>query len=131
MKNFYSKIREMSDMKEEDEDCGGVCENSEVLKRFMIREDEMPPDSSLLGRSSWILLHTMAANYPDEPNEETQELTKTFLNVFSKLYPCKYCATDFQLNIEKVKSQIFFLKCFFYLMFVFFFFRKGSSQTEQ
>lgn len=55
-----------------------------------------PVDRSQLGRSSWDLLHTMAANYPDDPSPETQRLLLNFFEALAHLYPCTYCAEDFQ-----------------------------------
>jgi FAD-linked sulfhydryl oxidase len=55
-----------------------------------------PVDRSQLGRSSWDLLHTMAANYPDDPSPETQRLLLNFFEALAHLYPCTYCAKDFQ-----------------------------------
>lgn len=55
-----------------------------------------PVDRSQLGRSSWDLLHTMAANYPDDPSLETQRQLLNFFEALAHLYPCTYCAEDFQ-----------------------------------
>jgi FAD-linked sulfhydryl oxidase len=57
---------------------------------------DCPPDVEELGRSSWTLLHSMTASYPVDPSPQLQAETKSFLNTFSKLYPCWYCAKDFQ-----------------------------------
>lgn len=34
------------------------------------------------------LLHTMAARFPEEPTENERETFKSFLFLFSRLYPC-------------------------------------------
>ncbi|KAE9994784.1 hypothetical protein Vi05172_g13667 [Venturia inaequalis] len=57
---------------------------------------DCPPDVELLGRSSWTLLHTVAASYPTSPTPQQQTDAKTFISSFSRLYPCHWCATDFQ-----------------------------------
>ncbi|KAJ5766933.1 uncharacterized protein N7511_004549 [Penicillium nucicola] len=57
---------------------------------------ECPPDVEQLGRSTWTLLHSMAATYPEKANTEHQENMRGFLKFFSKLYPCWVCADDFQ-----------------------------------
>ncbi|GAA5981564.1 hypothetical protein JCM10908_004156 [Rhodotorula pacifica] len=49
-----------------------------------------------LGRASWRLLHTMAARFPEEPTENERETFKSFLHIFSRLYPCGECAAEFQ-----------------------------------
>ena len=55
-----------------------------------------PPDVEELGRSTWTLLHTMTANYPERPSFQQQSETKQFLGLFGKMYPCWVCADDFR-----------------------------------
>ncbi|KAJ5668152.1 uncharacterized protein N7477_006722 [Penicillium maclennaniae] len=55
-----------------------------------------PPDVEELGRSTWTLLHSMAATYPETANAEHQDNMRGFLKFFSKLYPCWVCADDFR-----------------------------------
>jgi mitochondrial FAD-linked sulfhydryl oxidase len=57
---------------------------------------ECPPDVEQLGRSSWTLLHSIAATYPSSPTPQQQADASTFISSFSRLYPCHWCATDFQ-----------------------------------
>jgi FAD-linked sulfhydryl oxidase len=62
-----------------------------------VSSEECPEDRESLGRSSWSILHTMAAHYPKAPNEQRREDVRQFLHLFSVLYPCTHCAEDFQL----------------------------------
>ncbi|KAF2402317.1 mitochondrial FAD-linked sulfhydryl oxidase-like protein ERV1 [Trichodelitschia bisporula] len=57
---------------------------------------DCPPDVEQLGRSSWTLLHSIAATYPEKPNPTQQQDARQFISSFSRLYPCHWCATDFQ-----------------------------------
>ncbi|KAJ9646775.1 uncharacterized protein PV06_10476 [Exophiala oligosperma] len=72
---------------------------------------DCPPDVEELGRSTWTLLHSIAATYPENAPPETQSITKQFISTFSKLYPCWVCADDFRAwmakpgNEPKVKGQ--------------------------
>ena len=55
-----------------------------------------PPDVDELGRSTWTLLHTMTANYPEKPSIKEQVDMKQFIGLFSRFYPCWVCADDFR-----------------------------------
>ena len=57
---------------------------------------ECPPDVDELGRSTWTLLHSMAAHYPPTAPPTMQSMTSQFLSLFSSLYPCWVCAEDFR-----------------------------------
>jgi hypothetical protein len=65
-----------------------------------------------LGRNTWGLLHTMAANFPNQPSKDEQSKAAAFINSMGRLYPCKHCAKDFQEDIvknpPKVNSRIDF-----------------------
>ncbi|KAA8915307.1 hypothetical protein TRICI_002536 [Trichomonascus ciferrii] len=68
------------------------------------RPKDCPPDSEELGRATWTFLHTMAATYPDAPTSSEKSDMTTFMNIFSKIYPCWYCAEDFQKWIKSGNS---------------------------
>ncbi|KAF3492181.1 FAD-linked sulfhydryl oxidase ALR [Arthroderma uncinatum] len=53
-----------------------------------------PADVETLGRSTWTLLHTMAATYPTTASPQQQSEMGQFMTLFSKLYPCWACADD-------------------------------------
>ncbi|KAL6941931.1 Flavin-linked sulfhydryl oxidase of the mitochondrial IMS [Hanseniaspora vineae] len=77
------------------------------LKSASYKQD--PPDVEELGKSTWTFLHSVAAKYPKAPNKEQQGDMKNFINIFSKLYPCSWCADDFKdyiaQNAPKVGSR--------------------------
>ncbi|KAM5453208.1 Flavin-linked sulfhydryl oxidase of the mitochondrial IMS [Microsporum audouinii] len=55
---------------------------------------DCPADVEALGRSTWTLLHTMAATYPTTASPQQQSEMGQFMALFSKLYPCWVCADD-------------------------------------
>ncbi|KAH7115200.1 mitochondrial FAD-linked sulfhydryl oxidase-like protein ERV1 [Dendryphion nanum] len=65
---------------------------------------DCPPDVEVLGRSSWTLLHSITATYPTNPSPQLQSETKSFMHIFSKLYPCWHCASDFQTWLREEKN---------------------------
>lgn len=56
-------------------------------------QDE-PPDVSQIGISGWTILHLMAAKYPEKPSDKDQTDMHQFLLLWSKFYPCWWCAKD-------------------------------------
>ncbi|KAK3989662.1 ERV/ALR sulfhydryl oxidase [Cladorrhinum sp. PSN332] len=69
------------------------------------KRTDCPADSETLGRSTWTLLHSIAATYPRTPTQTQQSDLKSFIKLFSKFYPCWVCAEDFQAYIEKEKVK--------------------------
>lgn len=59
-----------------------------------------PPDVEVLGRSTWTLLHSIAATYPVNPSSTERSDLLTFIGLLAKLYPCRPCAEDFQKYIS-------------------------------
>lgn len=53
-----------------------------------------PVDKDELGQSTWKLLHTMAAVYPDKPTNSQKDDIKAFFGIMSRAYPCDICAND-------------------------------------
>ncbi|RHZ57966.1 hypothetical protein CDV55_105076 [Aspergillus turcosus] len=59
-------------------------------------QTECPPDVEELGRSTWTFLHSLTAAYPVRASPEQQTEMRSFLKLFSRLYPCWVCAEDFR-----------------------------------
>lgn len=67
---------------------------------------ECPLDKDSLGRNTWSLLHTMAAQYPVRPTDKNKSDMKEFINLLSVLYPCSHCATDFRRDIKESPPKL-------------------------
>lgn len=65
-----------------------------------------PADVEILGRATWTFLHTMAAQYPDNPSETQKKEMTDFMSIFSRVYPCWFCASDFQKWMTKSPPQV-------------------------
>lgn len=61
---------------------------------------ERPLNAIDLGKSTWPLLHRFTLGYPEHPTEEQKKKALMFIQAFSKIYPCKVCAIDFQQKIK-------------------------------
>ena len=62
-----------------------------------------------LGRSSWGFLHTLSFAYPIKPSKKDKKTFGNFMELFSKIYPCKTCQKhfekDFKENPPKLDSR--------------------------
>ncbi|AGO10489.1 AaceriABR037Wp [[Ashbya] aceris (nom. inval.)] len=65
-----------------------------------------PPDVEELGRSSWTLLHTAAAKYPRQPSDVQKQEMRQFLSIFSHIYPCNWCAKDFEQYLRDKAPRV-------------------------
>jgi len=66
---------------------------------FAAPPSQCPADREELGRSTWTLLHTTAAYYPQKPTQHQQTTMRQFITSFSRLYPCDHCAEDFRQDL--------------------------------
>ena len=55
-------------------------------------EERGPPTKQELGSAGWTLLHTLAANYPDEPSPRLRTRAENLFRALGDLYPCPLCA---------------------------------------
>ncbi|CCF58975.1 hypothetical protein KAFR_0F03790 [Kazachstania africana CBS 2517] len=69
-------------------------------------QKEDPPDVQKLGADSWTFLHAMAAKYPDKPTDVQKQDMSEFLKLFSHVYPCHWCATDFEKYIREYSPRV-------------------------
>lgn len=61
--------------------------NHVILLPFVTKED--------LGRATWTFLHTLAAQYPDDPTRQQKKDVKELVQILSRMYPCSECANHF------------------------------------
>mmetsp|Transcript_20032 Transcript_20032/g.40836 ORF Transcript_20032/g.40836 Transcript_20032/m.40836 type:complete len:175 (-) Transcript_20032:54-578(-) len=59
-------------------------------------EERGPPTKQELGQAGWTLLHTLVANFPDEPSHKQSVRIETFLRGLGDFYPCPVCAAHFR-----------------------------------
>ncbi|KAI4295750.1 hypothetical protein L6164_035761 [Bauhinia variegata] len=55
-----------------------------------------PVTKEELGRATWTFLHTLAAQYPDNPTRQQKKDVKELFGILSRIYPCKECADHFK-----------------------------------
>ncbi|XP_054787448.1 FAD-linked sulfhydryl oxidase ERV1 [Prosopis cineraria] len=55
-----------------------------------------PVTKEELGKATWTFLHTLAAQYPDNPTRQQKKDVKELMGILSRMYPCKECADHFK-----------------------------------
>ena len=65
-----------------------------------------PLDREDLGASTWGLLHTIAAYYPDAPSEADREGGSQLVSALAHLYPCAHCREDFRRETARSPPRL-------------------------
>ncbi|KAI5185648.1 mitochondrial FAD-linked sulfhydryl oxidase [Nematocida homosporus] len=60
------------------------------------RRSPTPQETKIVGRSTWILLHSIANHLPNRPTTEQKHAFHSLIHSLSVLYPCRSCATAFK-----------------------------------
>lgn len=68
------------------------------------RRKNCPPDVEALGSSTWTLLHTMAAYYPERPAPSQMDSMKMFFEGFAQHYPCWFCKVRGRLRFTAARK---------------------------
>ncbi|KDP44476.1 hypothetical protein JCGZ_16309 [Jatropha curcas] len=65
-----------------------------------------PVTKEELGRATWTFLHTLAAQYPENPTRQQKKDVKELMAILSRMYPCRECADHFKevLRVNPVQA---------------------------
>ena len=58
-----------------------------------------PPTKQELGQAGWTLLHTLVANFPNEPSHKQTVRMDALMRGLGDFYPCPVCAAHFRSYI--------------------------------
>lgn len=59
-----------------------------------------------IGRATWLFLHTLAAQYPEQPTRQQRKDAKTLIDVLTRMYPCGECARHFKHVVAANPPQV-------------------------
>ena len=58
------------------------------------------------GSSGWLFIHSIALDYPDNPNKNEQQAIQKFLNSLQYLLPCKTCSELYKKDLPLIEKQM-------------------------
>jgi len=64
-----------------------------------------PPDREEIGRSTWTLLHTIAAYFPDQPTPQEKAAALGVIEGLRLLFPCSHCRAQLSVDLEKLPPE--------------------------
>jgi len=59
-------------------------------------------DPKYWGPSSWKFLHSIAANYPNNPSMEDKHIYKSFFISLKDILPCNRCKENYKKNLLRI-----------------------------
>ncbi len=65
-----------------------------------------PTSREELGRATWVLLHTLAAQLPDTPTRQQRRDVRTLIDVLTRIYPCGDCATHWKHIVKEAPPTV-------------------------
>lgn len=74
----------------------GAITTDQANERHRRRIPATPPSRGDIGRSTWLLLHSVATNFDDHPSPAQQEAALQLIQSLISVYPCQDCALDFR-----------------------------------
>lgn len=87
-------------------DVVSIAKAIEEIPSESVEEMPCPPDASEIGSSTWTFLHTMSVYYPEQPSDTQKRDMSNFIDLFSKFYPCGYCATHLRNTLKRNRPTV-------------------------
>ena len=98
--------KEVTETKKKNDQPPKVAETKEASKDDDQWEMKPPASFEEVGQSTWTLIHTMAAYYPEKPSETQKRATSQFIQSLTEVYPCKNCAKDLKEELVEVPPRL-------------------------
>jgi hypothetical protein len=62
-------------------------------------------NQKIWGKCSWVLIHSIAINYPEYPLPCEKENTIKFFTLLGDMLPCRYCRQHYKKNLKVLPIQ--------------------------
>ena len=70
------------------------------------KSNQCPAGREDLGSHSWVLLHSIAAYYPDNPSAVDRTRAEQFVEAIGHFYPCTHCAEAFREDLKMTPPKL-------------------------
>jgi hypothetical protein len=57
-------------------------------------------NQNVWGKCAWVLIHSIAVNYPDYPSPSEKENTIKFFSILGDVLPCRFCRQHYRENLK-------------------------------
>lgn len=57
-------------------------------------------NQNVWGKCAWVLIHSIAVNYPENPSPSEKESTINFFMSLGDVLPCQYCRQHYKENLK-------------------------------
>lgn len=57
-------------------------------------------NQNIWGKCGWVLIHSIAINYPEHPSPVEKENTIKFFKLLGDVLPCRYCRQHYHENLK-------------------------------
>jgi hypothetical protein len=62
-------------------------------------------NQNIWGKATWVFIHSIAINYPENPLPCEKENTIKFFTLLGNMLPCRYCRQHYIENLKKLPIQ--------------------------
>ena len=59
-------------------------------------------NQNIWGKCTWVLMHSIAVNYPINPTVKEKENVYKFFSTLGDILPCKYCREHYKKNLKEM-----------------------------
>ena len=59
-------------------------------------------NQNIWGKCGWVLIHSIAVNYPNNPSPSEKENTIKFFTLLGDMLPCRYCRQHYHENLKTI-----------------------------
>ena len=62
-------------------------------------------NQNVWGKCAWVLIHSIAVNYPDHPSPSEKENTIKFFSILGDVLPCRFCRQHYRENLKYLPNN--------------------------